>query len=194
MKAYKGFTKDLRATLGKGRAYKPHEVVVEEKSKCYREGLHCAEDPLDCFNYYPLSENNVFWLVEAGGSLDEDGSDTKTACTELTLLQELSVKELAGHAMMYIIGHPLREWRRNNCSCEVALDKATGSRWKIAIARGEFPRVKGTTGAVLGMIKEVAGDIVAARLIEIDGTCYHPNKWYTVDADGNIREAKEVAA
>lgn len=193
MKAYKGFTKDLRATLGKGRAYKPNEVVVEEKSKCFREGLHCAEDPLDCFNYYPLSENNVFWLVEAGGSLDEDGSDTKIACTELTLVRELSVKELAGHAMMYIIGHPLREWRRNNGSCEVAPDKATGNRWRIAIARGESPKVRGCVGAVLGLLKEVEGDIVAARLIEVDGTSYLPNRWYTVDADGIIRESTEVA-
>lgn len=193
MKAYKGFTKDLRATLGKGRAYKPHEVVVEEKSKCFREGLHCAEDPLDCFNYYPLNENNVFWLVEAGGSLDEDGSDTKIACTELTLVRELSVKELVGHAMMYIIGHPLREWRRNNCSCEVAPDKATGNRWRIAIARGEFPKVKGSVGSILGMLKEVEGNIVAARLIEIDGISYRANQWYTVEEDGTIREAKEAS-
>ena len=188
MQAYKGFTKDLRATLGKGRSYKPNEVVIEESSKCARIGLHCAENPLDCFRYYPLNEENVFWLVEAGGSLDEDEFDSRIACTELTLVKELSTKELAGHAMMYIISHPLREWRRNNISCVVAPDEARGERWKIAIARGENPRVKGKTGAVLGMIKEVDGDIISARLIEIDGSTYRPNCWYTIGENSEIRE------
>lgn len=186
MKAYKGFTKDLRATLGKGRAYKPNEVVVEKNSKCARTGLHCAEDPLDCFNYYSLGPQNVYWLVEAGGSIDEDGSDTKIACTEMKLIQELSIKELAGHAMMYILSHPLREWRRNNGSCVVADDEAVGSQWKIAIARGGHPRVKGHKGAVLGMLREENGIITAARLIEIDGAKYLPGTWYTVNSKGAV--------
>ena len=197
MIAYKGFTKDLRATLGRGRKYTPNELVVEESSKCFRNGLHCAENPLDCFDYYKLSENNVFWLVEAGGSIDEDGTDTKIACTELKLIKELSVKELAGYAMTYIIKHPLRDWQRNNSSCAVLPDKAVGSRWKIAIARGEHPKVKGTTGAALGMIREENGIITAARLIEIDGVKYHPNRWYTINAEGavvqeDVRKEKEA--
>ena len=193
MLAYKGFTKDLRATLGKGRAYTANELVVEESSKCASRGLHCAENPLDCFTYYSLNERNVFWLVEAGGSIDEDGCDSKIACTELKLLKELSVKGLAGHAMMYMVNHPLREWERNNCSCVVARDKAQGSQWKIAIARGEDPCVSGKAGSVLGLIREVNGEITAARVFEIDGISYQSDTWYVLDSQGKVHP-KEVAA
>ena len=191
MKAYKGFTKDLRATLGKGRSYKANELVKESSSKCARTGLHCAENPLDCFTYYGLCANNVFWLVEAGGSMDEDGSDSKIACTEMKLVKELSIKELAGHAMMYMVNHPLREWERNNTSCVVAREEARGCRWMIAIARGENPQVQGSMGAVLGLLREVNGEITAARVIEIDGIQYQPEQWYVLDGQGNVC-SKEV--
>ena len=193
MRAYKGFTKDLRATLGKGRNYKPNEVVIEESSKCAREGLHCAENPLDCFVYYNVLDDNVYWLVEAGGSIDEDNSDSKIACTELKLIKELSIKEMVGHALVYMVKHPLREWKMHRAGCVVAPNEAKDTAGKIAIARGANPRVSGKQGAILGLIREVDGEITAAHLIEIDGVKYKAETWYTVDFAGNVCP-KEVAA
>ncbi|MFQ8729908.1 MAG: hypothetical protein ACLSAC_05005 [Enterocloster bolteae] len=63
---------------------------------------HCAEYPLECLWWYPLGCGNRYFLVEASGSLDElGGTDTQLACTEITLLKELSLRELVGHAMIY---------------------------------------------------------------------------------------------
>ncbi|MBP3577685.1 MAG: hypothetical protein J6K15_06210 [Lachnospiraceae bacterium] len=193
MRAYKGFTKDLRAKLGKGRDYKPNEVVVEKSSKCARSGLHCAENPLDCFDYYSVLDDNVYWLVEAGGSIDEDDWDSKIACTELKLIKELSIKEMVGHVLVYMVKHPLREWEKHRGGCVVAPDRAKDTAGKIAIARGTNPSVAGKKGAVLGLVREADGEITAVHLIEIDGVKYKEETWYTLDSAGNVCR-KEVAA
>lgn len=49
---------------------------VTDKAKCAAGGFHCAEDPLDCLCYYQWNGKNEFWIVEAGGDIDEDGVDT----------------------------------------------------------------------------------------------------------------------
>ena len=62
---------------------------VTDKAKCAAGGFHCAEDPLDCLCYYQWNGKNEFWIVEAGGDIDEDGVDTRISCTELTTLAKL---------------------------------------------------------------------------------------------------------
>ena len=109
MLAYKGFNADLTCTCGRGRfQYEIGKTIKESKSKCRNSGAHCAEYPLECLRWYPLGCGNRYFLVEASGSLDElGGTDTQLACTEITLLKELSLRELVGHAMMYMVNHPL---------------------------------------------------------------------------------------
>ena len=67
--AYKGFHKGLTCmgyqfVMGKN---------VTEKANCRENGFHCAENPLDCLNYYPDIGNSEYCIVAAGGDLDEDG-------------------------------------------------------------------------------------------------------------------------
>ena len=65
--AYKGFEKDLSCTLGAGRyQYKVGEWHEEDRAKCANTGLHCAENPLDCLNYYPDTENSVYCIPDNG--------------------------------------------------------------------------------------------------------------------------------
>ena len=99
MLAYKGFKEDLTCTFGRGTfQYEAGQTIKEESSRCQNRGLHCAENPLECLRWYPLGYGNRYFLVEASGSLDElGGDDTQLACTEMTLVRELSVKEMAGH-------------------------------------------------------------------------------------------------
>lgn len=188
MIAFKGFEKDLSASCGRGRKVYPiGEKVIEKRSKASSCGMHCAEDPLYCLRYYPLGRGRHF-LVEAAGSLDEDGSTTQIACTEMTLVQELTPKQLAGYGMMYMVKHPLRDWEKQYGGCIVSKDKAEGSgRNSIAIARGKNPRVRGKEGSVLGLIVEYApGDIRAAKVFEVGGAV-RADTWYTL-RHGKLKE------
>lgn len=153
MLAYKGFKKDLTCTFGQGIfQYEADQTIKEDSSKCQDRGLHCAENPLECLRWYSLGKGNRYFLVEASGSLDElGGDDTQLACTEMTLVRELNVKEMAGHAMMYMVRHPLRPWERNGDMLQVAQDQAEAkTSGAVAIARGPHPKVRGAAGQSWG--------------------------------------------
>lgn len=107
------------------------------------------------------------------------GTDTQLACTEMTLLKELSLKEFAGHAMMYMVKHPLRDWKRDSRMLQIAEDEAEADENGIAIARGLHPKVKGKQGAVLGLIRDNGGLIEDAKLFAVDGEI-KPDTWYTL--------------
>lgn len=191
MLAYKGFKSDLTCTFGRGTfQYKEGQTIKEEDSKAQRTGLHCAENPVECLRWYPLGGGNRYFLVEAAGSIDElGGTDTQLACTEMTLLKELSLKEFAGHAMMYMVKHPLRDWKRNSRMLQITEDEAEADENGIAIARGLHPKVKGKQGAVLGLIRDNGGLIEDAKLFAVEGEI-KPDTWYTL----KDRQPMEVEA
>lgn len=189
MIAYKGFTKDLTARLGKGiYQFEPGTTFTEKSSKTARSGFHCCENPFECLYYYPLQSNNQYWQVEAAGSIDED-DDERIACTELTLIKKLSIKEMAGYGMEYMIRYPMRnKWEQNEAGIHVAKNNAEGTcKDFIAIARGPEPKVRGVEGAILGLILEPKkGDIASARLFVVSRQ--QAGKWFTIDADRNLQE------
>jgi len=189
MIAYKGVTKEMTAALGKGFRFAPGMTVEEKECKTVRSGFHCAEDPFACLTYYPLGSGNRYFQVKAEGNIDEDDGD-RIACTKLSFLKELTVKELAGHGMMYMVRHPMREkWQHEGYMLCVGKDrKSAERRGAIAIARGPHPIVKGAAGSILGLILEpVPGVITAARLFEA-GVDTKAGCWYTVDENGKLEE------
>lgn len=192
MIAYKGFTKDLTARLGHGiYQFKPGETAIEENSKTARTGFHCCENPFECLRYYSLKSEDQFWQVEASGSIDEDDCE-RIACTEMTLIKKLTVKEFAGYGMAYIVQHPMRsKWEQKAAGIVVAKESAEADeKEEIAIARGKHPKVKGVEGAILGLILEPKkGEIISARLFVPDKQ--QAGKWYTIDADRNLQEVQD---
>lgn len=182
MIVYKGMREDMTCTLGRGTfQYRLGETVKEVRSKTAGAGLHCTENPLLVLEWYPLGGTNRYFLCEAAGSIDEDQSDNKIACTELTVIRELSVKELAGHGMMFMLQHPMRKWEQTGDMLSVAAGRAVAAcAGAIAIARGEEPKAKGAAGSYLGLIKESGGLIEAARLFEVKGEI-KPDTWYTIE-------------
>lgn len=197
MLAYKGFHGDLTCTQGKGVfQYKPRVVYTNENSKCASTGFHCTEDPLECLKWYPLGQGNRYFQVEAGGSLDEDGKDAKIACTQIELLEELSVRALVFHAIVYMVKHPLRDWVKTGPMLEVQPERAEAKQaGAIAIARGENPRVCGAAGAVCGLVVERDGQITATKFFTVSGQGIsgqgRANTWYVLDEK---RQLKEVNA
>lgn len=197
MIAYKGFTKELTARLGKGNyQFKPGETFEEKSSKTIKTGFHCCENPFECLGYYRLGTGDRFFQVEAAGSIDEDDGE-RIACTKITLIKELEIKEFAGHGMMYIVKHPLREkWQQSLDCIIVAPDRAEAQKTRgIAIARGKNPKVKGQMGSVLGLITEPEpGNITAAKLFVVgpeSGT--RGGTWYTLKEDRTLQEVQDEA-
>ena len=81
MIAYKGFRPGL---ICRGYQF-VMGLNTTEKANCRENGFHCAEDPLDCLSYYSSLEHSEYYIVNAGGDIDEDEHDSKIACTELTV-------------------------------------------------------------------------------------------------------------
>ena len=186
MIAYKGFLADMTCTKGKGKfQYVIGETIQEGSSKCANTGLHCAENPLDCLDYYPLGEGNRYCLVEAMGSLDEDGVDSKISCTQLKVVRELNLKQLCSAAIAYMIQHPLRSWKKTTVEADEAVGSGTGS---LAIARGVNPRVRGRKGSVMGILKEKDGFFLAAKVV-VAGEEVPADTWYHINEEGELEKA-----
>lgn len=95
MIAYKGFRPgmiciDYQFQMG---------LNVTDKANCRQNGFHCAENPLDCLNYYGDIDHSEYYIVNAGGDIDEDEVDSKISCTELTVLKRLTKEELLLHGL-----------------------------------------------------------------------------------------------
>ena len=81
MIAYKGFNpglicKNYQFEMGINRT---------KEANCRANGFHCAANPLDCLSYYPDIHSSEYYIVDAGGDIDEDGDDSKISCTELNI-------------------------------------------------------------------------------------------------------------
>lgn len=182
MIAYKGFKRDLTCTFGKGIfQYIPGQTIHEDRSKCTTAGLHCAEYPLECFKWYPPGRGSRYFEVEAAGSIDECQEDTRIACTQLTLIRELTVLQFTARAMMYIVKHPSRQWELSCENLMTARDRAWArTEHDVAIARGRCPLVKGVPGSVLGLLcEEDEGRITDAKVVKVQKNI-KPGVWYTL--------------
>lgn len=194
MKAFKGFSPDLCSRLGDHKKencqFTLGETKTVESSKTAREGFHCCENPFECLGYYRLGQDR-FFEVEAAGDIDED-EDERIACTKITLVKELTKLDMALEGMVYIVNHPKRKrWQQNYTGCIVAKDEAEAKKaGDIAIARGRNPKVKGPTGAILGILQENrCGEIMDASLIVVEQE--KADKWITMkDRKAMLNEKK----
>lgn len=180
MIAYKGFRTGLVC-----RGYQfVMGLNITEKANCAQNGFHCAENPLDCLSYYPDMDNSEYYLVDAGGDIDEDANDSKIACTELNIIKKLSIEEFFLHGLAYMTDHPLREW-----SNHVIRNKGEARRG-VAVVRGTDPVAKGNIGDLLAFAKESPdhSQIIQVSLAFVDGTKILPHVWYGVE----LTEREEI--
>lgn len=172
MIAYKGFTEDLCSVMGDGKEencrFRLNETKSVDDSKTGRNGFHCCENPTGCLAYYSMNGKNRFFKVEAAGDINEDESG-RIACTQITLLQELTPLDFAAAAMEYIIKHPDRgDWEANRGTVNVLPDEAVAKKKDhIAIARGDDPVVIGAEGSIAGFLLEKDGKIEECKLIRV---------------------------
>lgn len=171
VRAFKGFRKDLTCL---GFQFREDKVNRTEKANCAENGFHCAENPLDCFCYYPDWRGSVYYEVDAGGDLDEDAVDSKISCTEMRLVRRLSLEQMLFEAAVYMVEHPKRRWNSGIC-------RETGTACNgYGVVRGKNPRAAGEKGDFLLILKEEQNspEIEEIALINIDGKRWHPHKFY----------------
>ena len=161
MIAYKGFRPGL---ICRGYQF-VMGLNTTEKANCRENGFHCAENPLDCLSYYSSLEHSEYYIVNAGGDIDEDEHDSKIACTELTVIKRLTKEELFLHGLAYMVDHPRRVW-----SSHVAANRAMAN-CGYAVVRGKDPVATGRLGDILAFAKEApdSESIVQVAVGRIDG-------------------------
>lgn len=166
MIAYKGFQPGL---ICRGYQFVMGLNTTAE-ANCAHNGFHCAENPLDCLTYYSDMAQAEYYLVNAGGDVDEDGYDSKISCTELTIIKKLGREEFFLHALAYMVDHPGRKWNRH-----VQRD-AGRAESGFAIVRGTDPAASGEKGDILAFAKEApdGGKIVQAAIVRVDGKKSRP--------------------
>ena len=166
--AYKAFKKGLIATRGNG-VYQYKEGVNEfPKAKCVSEGAHCAEDPLDVFNYYSPGNDTEYRIVIASGDIDESEGDSKIACTRLIIKRELSLKELLCAALLFWKKHPERS--RSDYSISGFFKMIADSN----------PILKGKKGEILCFARKKGKIIDKINIFEIDGADFKPDIYYNI--------------
>lgn len=177
MIAYKGFAPGL---ICLGYQFQMGLNVTAE-ANCAQNGFHCAEDPLDCLSYYSDMNRSEYYLVNAGGDVDEDARDSKISCTELTILKRLDREEFFLHALAYMMDHPGRK-----CSYCVARDRSEAEQNGYVVVRGADPVARGKQNSILAFAKEDPDGrtITQITLTCVDGKRAEPDVWY----DANLNE------
>jgi hypothetical protein len=100
-RAIKGFDanwkcRDFQFEIGKTYT---HEGKVE----AHASGFHACEYGLDVFKYY--NPTSKFALVEMSGELSRHEDDSKIAAGEISLVREISIKELVDYSVEWILAH-----------------------------------------------------------------------------------------
>ena len=127
--------------------------------------------------------------MEASGDIDE-GQDCQISCTQITLVKELTILEIAMEGMMFMIKHHRREgWQQDGRLLSVKEDRAEAEAGGIAIARGKDPRVKGQKDSILGIIIEDEGEIRDAGIMKVKKE--HEGNWMRL-RDHEWEEADEI--
>ena len=150
---------------------------ITEKANCKSNGFHSAENPLDCLSYYPNMNSAEYYLVDAGGDINEDGDDSKIASTELTIIKKLTREEFLLLGLAYMVDHPLAK-----CASHVEKNCAK-ARNGYAVVRGFDPIAQGDLGDILAFAKEdpVTQKVIQIALSQVDGKKVLPCVWYGAD-------------
>lgn len=174
MIAYKGFSKELTARLGKGIfQYEIGQTYTEESAKCANTGFHCVEEPIRVLSWYGNSEDR-YCQVEVDKDIHEDGQD-RISASRIHIVKELNRVQLATLECRWLIEHPKRKYSPWVQEKKTAING-------IAIARGKKPQVEGEIGDYLFLLQEYANrpDIKRFEVYIVDGEKIKENTYIDI--------------
>ena len=124
-------------------------------------------------------EQSEYYLVDAGGDVDEDGGRQQNFLHEADpSSKKLNREEFFLHALAYMMDHPGRK-----CSSRVMRNAGTAGKNSFVLVRGVDPVAKGGRNSILAFAKEDpgTGKIIQVTLTCVDGKRARPNVWYDTD-------------
>ena len=131
MEGIRGFDKNMCATLGKGvYQYATSGTYIEPECKARCNGFHFVEYAPDCLGYYGLGKGNRYFLINAGGDINEEQGQV-CSCTEMTLLKELNMEQFVIKTMEYMVRNPRMDWERNSASAQSARKSFRERIWSM---------------------------------------------------------------
>ena len=179
MRAYKAFEIGLEC-----RGYRfVNGKNVTDKANCRANGFHCAVNPVDCLHYYPDARISEYWVVDAGGDIDEDALDSKVSCTELVTIRKLSINEYLLHCLSWLAKYPKD---RNDSK----VHKNVGiANFGYAIVCGVYPVAKGEAGDYLALLQvNKAGHPISMGIYRVGDQGIEPGKYYDVMGQEKLYE------
>ena len=209
MKAYKGFTKDMKC---REFQFKEGETYREDTAKLCHSGFHACEDPIDCFNYYYPSES-VYHEVELGDVSEERGDDTKVVAKTIKIGGEIGFLGIAKAHVEYVISH-IKDDNKKSAHKEKDRSAATNTgnhsaatntgdlsaatvtgKESVAISTGYKSKVRDAIGCAICCVErgEWNGKTYPIKAIcaaIVDGEKIKADTWYTVK-DGEFAEVDE---
>ena len=192
MKAYKGFTKDLKC-----RNFQFEEGIIyeENEAKLCEKGFHACEDPIDCFSYYSPSDS-VYHAVELEDVSDEKEVDSKRVGKKIKIGARLSVANICELHFKYIkeksdnvkdnTGY--RSAASNTGDYSAASVSGKGS---VAIVTGCRSRAKANIGSAIVICERDDNyNLINIKAEIVDGAEIKADTWYTLE-NGVFVEEKE---
>lgn len=147
MITFKGFQPDMSALYRSDETvYEVGKTYTVEAADCASRGFHSVNEPLQVLEW-SRAESTRYVVCEAGGDIHEDGTN-RVSSTELTLLKEVSLKELAMIEAKWIEKHPLRE---NTRFVNQEFGQAQNG---ICFVRGKNPKGRGAKGDLIILAEE----------------------------------------
>lgn len=175
--AYKLFEEDVSCRGYQFEIGKWHEEEREGGANTAQNGFHCAYNPLDCLSYYRWNGSKCF-LVEVGGDVDEDGYDSKIACTKMRLIKELDLVHFIAHAINFVAEHPFSP-RNGNIEKDTHYGPTSEG---FVIVCGKHPKCAAPKGTVVGLLKEAPDsvEIIGMDLYVVGDPEHKSNTYYTL--------------
>ena len=198
MKAYKGFTKDMKCRdfqYDEGKEY-----VHEGKVSVCNSGFHACERPLDCFNHYSPSES-VYHEVEINGDVSKSTDDSKVAGSKIKVGARLNILGLVKAQFEYVKLHTTNEntdpamANAGNYGAAISRGSSSVGANGVALVRGESNcgnKAKGGIGSILIFIleEEDSYEIEDWKVVVVDGKAIKADTWYKIEK-GEVVEVKE---
>ena len=209
--AYKAMDKNMQC---RGKQYEVGKTYHEDEADCRNAGMHACENPLDVLHYYPLRDSPRFFEVECGGNVDKSKEDSKLACTELAVKDEVNFAGLVKATVNAVFNRVKGKEPFSSGRCSTAgasgdystagasgyssTAAATGAYCRakadgkdnVAVANGAHSKARGILGCYLVLTEyDDDGNMLWAKMAKVDGAHIKENVWYTLK-NGEFAETK----
>ena len=199
--AYKGMNADMTC---RGKQYEIGKTYMEPVAKCCSAGMHACENPLDVLHYYKPDGKSRFFEVECSGDISqEDGKDSKLACTELKVTGEINLAKflkLGAEATIKRVNKKIEEAKDKSKTAagNYSVGSAAGNYSRaealgedsIAVANGKHSKARGAMGCYLVLTEyDNDGSMICAKMSQVDGKTIKEKVWYTLK-NGEFVEAE----